>query len=180
MPALTEQTQMLRVAQALEVFKRIAAGLTQEQACTEVGISVAMYRHWIATADEAIEAARKLAAALQRQQLFDALSAQQQGLDLMIADLLSAELEARDRLAIMKYLDDRIDQLERKFGTQSQTEDAALNYLKGPQLKRGDSRVGHRAAATINVSTRADGSVDITTFRDPDVIEGESKDPGQG
>ena len=47
MPTLTDTTIATRQAQALDVFALMRSGITQKDACEQVGISDDTYRRWI-------------------------------------------------------------------------------------------------------------------------------------
>jgi hypothetical protein len=169
MGKINKVMQNRRIAQALEVMRLVAHGATREAACKKVGITQGIYSHWIAHGEEAVDALRRVNNEIQRSQMEMILTSQMKALDRLLQDLAADNLEPRDRLAIMAYLDKRLDILSREHSAQGEAEDIAAAYLTGPKLIPGKSRL---RGATVNVSPRPDGSVDITTYKEGEIVEG--------
>jgi hypothetical protein len=167
---LTKIVQGKRIAQALEVMRMMANGTPRAEACEKVGIAPKVYEYWIARSEEAVDALRRVNNEVQRAQIEMILISQKQALEKLLQEVVTDDLATRDRLAIMAYLDRKLDVLSRIHNAQGQNEDAAAAYLTGPQLIPGQSRL---RGATVNVSPRPDGSVDITTYKDGEVVEGQ-------
>lgn len=170
MPQLLPATEARLTAQALEVFKIITeTGISQEAACAKVGISREQFRHWISKNDEAIQEIRRNTNELYKRQIVMILSAQEKLLSNLIADAQSDNIDPKERLAILQYLDKRLEILSNQFNARGIEEDAAHNYLlQGPALKKGQSRL---RGSTINVRPLPDGSVDVTTYHEGEIID---------
>jgi hypothetical protein len=169
MGRLSKVLEGRRIAQTIEVMRLMAGGASQDAACKKVGISKKTYQYWIASGEEAVEALRRVNNEIQRSQMEMILTTQKKALELLLQDVVSPDTDPRDRLAILAYLDRRLDALTREHSAQGQSEDAAAAYLTGPKLIPGQSRL---RGATVNVNPRPDGSVDITTYKAGEIVEG--------
>ena len=173
MPNLTPATKSVRVAQALEVLKLMHVGHSQAEACELVGMSPDMFRHWIGSGDEAIIALGSLIQAVEREELALINTTKVAILDKLLARLTDdSPVETSDLIKAIQYLDKRSDDLSPRHGAASDVESNARKYLKGPKLKQAKSKFG-QTSTTVNVRPREDGSVDITTFREEDIIDAE-------
>jgi len=174
MPKLTETMKHIRQGQARDVLLLMSqSGLTQEEACRQVGISQDQLYRWAAVAEESLEEIRKMAVDFQKQLLLNLLSIKNTLMANIATDAMSENADPKDRIAAYNLIAKEIESLERQFGANTNTEDNAANYLKGPNLKHVPSRT---RAAVINVNPLPDGSVDITTYSRQNMIDVEAQD----
>jgi len=173
MPNLTPVTESVRVAQALEVMALMHQGHSQKDACAEVGMSVGTFRRWIASGDEAIEALSQLIKTVEKEEIAMITTTKVAVLKKLLTRLTDeSPMDTADLIKALQYLDKRSDDLAPRHGAASASEANARDYLSGPKLLQADSKMG-QASTTVNVRPRDDGSVDITTIREADIIEGE-------
>lgn len=139
-----------------------------------VGISPDMFRHWIGSGDEAILALGNLIQSVEREELALINTAKIAILDKLLARLTDeSPLKTSDLIKAIQYLDKRSDDLSPRHGAASDVEANARKYLKGPKLKQAESKFG-QTGTTVNVRPRDDGSVDITTFREEEILDAET------
>jgi len=160
-------TQASRIAEAMQVHTLVCAGISLANACKKVGITPDIYYRWINVAgDDSIQAIRSVVETSLQRQLLLILEQQEEGLRKMLGEMTDNKTSPGERLAIIAYVNTRLEKLAEKITAQAKTEDAALQYLSGPTLSKGQSR-----SRTINIATRSDGSVDITTYQNVDIID---------
>ena len=166
---MNEINRAARVIKVMEVFLlHDEKGISYTEACKEVGISRDQFYYWQAEGKDALAtflqmrdlfAKRRLA--LIEANLFDAT-------EKLVEKALDDETPPLARLSILKYLTWEADRLSAKIVTAHQAELDAQQYLTGPQLRPGKSRL-------------PEGSVDIfksiTPPRDTDQIDGVLLEP---
>lgn len=145
MANLSLATEAHRIAQAVQVLALVTSGKTIPIACEEIGISIKQYYHWISIDTDAITALSDLSNQVARRQVALILSAQERGLQYILGDFVSSETFARDRIAIAKYLDERLAALSESQGLHGADANAD-EYLAmaGPSLVEGESKTRHQ------------------------------------
>jgi len=136
MPALTKQTEELRILQALEATRLMTMGVKKADACELAGISIRQYDYWIGKAPAAIEAYQKVVIESERVRLADLVSTQAILLRELIDNVTQPGTTAVAQLKVLKYIDKIKEELEEKLGVHTE-EDSAEIYLKlkGPTTR---------------------------------------------
>ena len=173
MPILSEQEQVIRKAQAIQVLSMMATEqISQSAACAAVGISPKVYKKWIDEDDGAIDAIKDLVTSVKAQELGMITVAKAEILQRLLLRSVTEAIETKDLIAVVKLLDDMSDKISGQIGT-DKPEDDALKYLDGPSTRDIASRSGARAGAKVNLKAKNDGSVDVSLPAPEDIIEGE-------
>jgi hypothetical protein len=172
MAALTEATQAKQIEKALEVLAILTSSpkMTQKKACDQVGITPTTYRKWIAQSHEAITAFRETIREVERVELAQILIAKEAITEKLIADGLAKYTDPMARLAIVVYLDRRLDQLAERH--RSVDVDEISNILSGPKMEKGENRFG--ATTDLVIQADGDGGVNIKA-KTPVIIDGVSR-----
>lgn len=160
--------EIKRISQAGQVLVLMASGSTQVGACRKVGIDVQTFRYWLRKSEESLTELRKLADEISREEMAMILLAQEDLTEKLIADATKDNADPKMRLDIKRYLDARLEKIGGDLKAQGKAEDAAADYLAGPQLKEGESRF---KPSTVNISPKPDGSIDVTTFVEDDIVD---------
>lgn len=168
MPNLSTETVALRQAQVLEIMALIKnENISQTEACERKGVSVDTFRRWVTSDPDALTALRSLIEAVEREQTLLIASAQNS----IVQDLLgklNGDTEIGELIAALKYLDKRQDELVARQNLVAPNEKSAQEYLQGPKLEKASSR--------MTVKANDDGSVDITTYSEPEIVDAELQD----
>jgi len=173
MPKLTETSQAIRAAQALEVVQLMQTGKTQKDACSDVGISVDVFRRWIAKDSSVLQTLGELKQYTEREILLMISSIQSHVLAILLDRVMSENpMDTKDLLSITKYLDERGDRLAERQGASSASEEKAREYLTGPTLQKAQSKMGKK----VNLRVLDDDSIDVTVFSNENVIDAEPVD----
>jgi hypothetical protein len=139
MPALTVTTEALRITKATEALSLMAQGKTQQEACAEVGITPKVLRYWLGKEDKAIESIRDMTIELEKSSLADIIIARSH-IVRRIADVVSTTpLPVRDLVVLDQHLKGLQEELETKYGAQSQDADAQAFLLNGPTIEPHES-----------------------------------------
>ena len=154
--SLSETSKAKRIEKALEVLALLTTNpkMTQKQACEKVDIEPDTYRYWISQSHEAIAAFREAVQQVERIELVHILVAKEQILQKLIGDGLARYTDPIARLAIMTYLDNRLDILAERHRSTDTTE--VKDFLNGPKLSPGSNRFG-----SMEVKEQSDGSINI-------------------
>jgi hypothetical protein len=133
MPALTKQTEDLRIAQAVEAVRLMAMGVKKADACERAGLTIRQFDFWMAKDNGAIEALQKAIIQSERVRLADLENAQAILLRKLIENVTQPGIPIILQLKALKYIDKLKGELEEKLGVHTE-EDAAETYLmmKGP------------------------------------------------
>jgi hypothetical protein len=137
---MNEITRSSRVNNALLVIQRMNEGLTVKDACIEVGMPRSTFYHILARDHEAIAIFQDMVVANEREQLWMILVRYTNILQKMIEDGLADTTKPRDRLAILKTLDEMRDKLVEKLQVGRQDDAFTSEVLRGPVLRKGISR----------------------------------------
>lgn len=170
MPALTAQSQMLRISQCISVMFTLyeKPELSEREACEIVGISPDVYREWLRREPEAINSLRNFIAETQRDLLFQLSIARNTGVGHLINAVVDKETGVKARISALAYLDKVREELEKSHHAQPGVEEEAHGFLKtGPQLTSGKSRL-----ASLEVSRTEDG-ITVNIFKEDPVIDQE-------
>jgi len=169
MPNLSALTKQQRICQAAQVLILIAQdNMTVDEACTHVGINRQIYYHWLKEGQDAISEFFTLRDGYQRMTYAGILVAQYNAVLEMLREVREPTTKPTDRVTVMKYLDEVRKEIEEDFRAQGALDDTAANYLQGPQVTKAQSRL---RANTVNVAPLPDGSIDITTYTEPDIVD---------
>ena len=131
----------IRTTQALQVIKHSTGGMTVSQACREVGIARSSFYYFIVHNPDAIASFQELERATNLLEITLILAKKVDILELFIQDALSSTTKPRDRLKIIKYMNERMDALEEKLQFYSRPDVGNLrDMLTGPTLVEETSR----------------------------------------
>jgi GGDEF domain-containing protein len=160
MVKLTEITKARRVDQALQVLALLSQNskMTQEKACAQVGMDPQAYRYWITQSHEAIQAFQDTIHEVERLEMANILMSKEQILQKLLTDALAKYTDPLARLAILQYLDDRIDNLADRH--RATNIDGVDGILGGPDLAPGQNRFGHMNEDLV-ITDNVDGSINI-------------------
>lgn len=129
----------IRTNQSLAVIQRSNQGISIVKACEEVGISRSTFYYFISHNPDAIATFQEMQRESEMAQFMLILDNQFGVLEKVLQDALAGTTTSRQRLAILKYLDKRMDVLsERTIGHLSKGNEAA-DFLTGPKLEPGVS-----------------------------------------
>lgn len=176
-------TEAKRVSQTGQVLTLMASGHTQIGACRKIGIDVQAFRYWLRKSDDSLTVLRKLGDEIAREEMASILLTQLNITERLIEVATATNTEdskAPDpklQLDIKKYLDGRLEKLGGDLRAQGRAEDAAADYLAGPKLTESESRFHPN---TVNISPKPDGSFDVTTLNESEIVDAEftEDDPG--
>ena len=144
----------IRTTQALQVIKFSTEGMTVSQACREVGIARSSFYYFIEQNPDAIAGFQELEKATNLREIALILANKVDILELFIQDALANTTKPRDRLAIMKYMNERMDELEEKLQFYSRPDYGDLrNMLTGPKLVEETSRFSAFSPTTPTSTT---------------------------
>ena len=139
----------IRTTQALQVIKFSQEGMTVSQACREVGIARSSFYYFVYKNPDAIASFQELERATNLREIALILANNVDILELFIQDALANTTKPRDRLAIMKYMNERMDELEEKLQFYSRPDYGDLrNMLTGPKLVEETSRFSAFSSTT--------------------------------
>jgi ACT domain-containing protein len=131
----------IRTTQALQVIKHSTGGMTVSQACREVGIARSSFYYFIVHNPDAIASFQELERTASLRELALILANKIHIVELFMQDALADTTKPRDRLAIMKYMNERMDELVEKLQLYSRPDYGDLrNMLTGPKLVEETSR----------------------------------------
>lgn len=166
MSKLSPSTEATRILQAMKVLQLIIRGVPKKQACDDVGFTEWQFDNWIASDNVAIEKLQNDIAEAERIRLAQLANAQAILLTSLVNSVTMPGYADDDvKLKVLKYIDSLRDKLEEKHGVHSHTDEAQEYAMNGPKTRIEDSKmaVQHELSrSTVNIKTRADGSVDLT------------------
>lgn len=170
----SEMTIALKETQALQVMALILEGKTQAAACKSIGISPSTYRRYLQEYPGTVDAVRELILNTEKSNLAEIVSARTN----LVTRLIAAASQADDISEIIsadKHLGALQAELETRVGVSAKSDDVAEEWLGNPEFKPVESRF-IPVDTTVNLKQQSDGSIDVTMKRQPEIIEGESKD----
>ena len=156
MPALTKQTEDLRILQAMGATRLITMGVIKTKACEQAGISIRQYDFWLAKDNGAIQELQKVIIESERVRLADINNAYAIILKNMLSVMLQPGIDPLVSLEVLKFLDKLKTDLEKKHGVNSETDVAETYLLKGPTLRIEESKM-----VSIKVTAKTDGSASV-------------------
>ena len=166
MPALSKGTEATRILQAMQALQLMIRGMDKKQACETVGLSEWQFEQWIAQENNAIEDLQKNIVEAERIRMAQLANAQAILLATLLQTVTLPGYPDQDmQLKVLKYIDNLRGDLEQKHGVHSQTDEAEQYAMNGPKTRVEASKmhVQHEMSkSTVNIKTRADGSVDLT------------------
>lgn len=171
MPAITETTEKVREGQALQVLvmRMLDSALTIEAACEEVGITRNMFYRWVTRGTNTIDSLRQIISDTQRANLVDITIARRHGVEAMTKLIVDSDVEPKDRLSILKYLDEIGDRLQETHHARPGIEDQAHKFLKkGPTLVQKKSRL-----ASVEIRQDGEGGLTVDVIKEEEIIEAE-------
>lgn len=186
MPKLNEQTQIAKKLQAIDALQLIARGFDKQEACTEAGISVWQFDHWIAEGGPIIEKFQRNIVEAERIRLVDIANAQgillqqliesvtRKGVEQTVFDengnkktvTIFQTVDPLVQLKVIQYLDKLREKLEARHGVHTET-DTADEYLAGPRTQIETSKMLQehelsRSSVKVSQTDRGDVEVGIT------------------
>jgi hypothetical protein len=169
MPPLTLHNEALRTTQAAKALSLMAQGKTQQQACAEIGITPKQLRHWLGKEDKAIESIRDMTIELERSSLADIIIARAQIIRRIGDAVATTPLPVRDLVVLDDHLLKLQQELETKYGAQSQDADAQAFLLNGPAVESHESVFSARVTQTHTTIEIKQGEKES----DDQIIDGE-------
>jgi len=170
MPNLSVVKTQQRISQAIQVLLLTSQNnISVDQACDVVGISRDVYYRWLREGENTVNEFLTLKNDLQRMTYAGILSSQYAAIAELLNEVRDETTKPIDRVAILKYLDEVRTRIEEEFRAQGAVNDEAANYLQGPQVAKAQSRL---RASTVNIAPLSDGSIDITTYAESDIVDG--------
>lgn len=172
MPAITVTTEKVREGQALQVLvlRMLHSDMSVDSACEEVGITRNMFYRWVTRGTNTIDSLRQIISDSQRANLVDITIARRHGVEAMTKLIVSSDVEPKDRLSILKYLDEIGDKLQESHHARPGIEDEAHKFLKkGPTIRQKKSRL----AASVEIRQDEEGGLTVDVLREEDVLEAE-------
>jgi hypothetical protein len=147
--------EILRIEQILTVMNWMKIGDDLGTALTRVGISKATYYRWFAKGIEARDLLAQAKQELEMIEYADIVISKGEVLRTLISDALDKNTFASDRLAILQYLDSKLDHLSNVH----RASDTSADFLQGINLEPGIS--SHRdvtievGGVKINISGKS-------------------------
>ena len=129
----------IRTNQALQVIQRSNQGMTIVEACQEVGISRSTFYYFTSRNPDAIASFQEMQLLAAVRQFTLILDNQVEILQRIIQDALAETTKPRQRLAIKKHLDKRLEELYETVRFYNPSSSADSDFLTGPSLVRGIS-----------------------------------------
>jgi ACT domain-containing protein len=129
-----------RINQALTVLRKAQDGMTVIAACREVGIARSTFYDVCKRHPEQIEDFNNAIRANEMMELAVILHNQFNVLEEILADALDDKTKPRQRLAIKRYIDERVEQLSEKYLRHRSNPQTTKSFLNGPKLESGKSR----------------------------------------
>jgi hypothetical protein len=129
-----------RINQALTVLRNVQDGMTVIAACREVGIARSTFYDVCKRHPEHIEDFDNAIRANELAELYIIFDNHFAILDELLADALDDKTKPRQRLAIKKYFDERVEQLSEKYLRRRSNPQTTKSFLNGPELEPGKSR----------------------------------------
>jgi hypothetical protein len=129
-----------RINLAIQVFKQTQSGMTVCDACKVVGLARSSYYFIFHNNPEAFNEFQEMLKAEEKREFVKLVLSHRAILDQLIQDALSPSTSPRERLAIAKRFDDRIDELTKKYGGTSGDDKATRKVLTGPVRELAKSR----------------------------------------
>jgi hypothetical protein len=173
MPAMTAQTKASRILQVMQAFVFMTKGDTKALACEKAGISMDIYDRHISDGGEIIDTLQATVAEVERQRLMQIVAVQSIILT-KLANYVQQDNDPEILIKVGKYIDVIRKELEHKHGVDTTTDEAETYVLSGPRTRIEDSKMltspEFSQAATINIRTRPDGSVDVSLPAKPEDI----------
>jgi hypothetical protein len=154
--------EILRIDQILTIMNFMKTGDSLETALKLVGISKATYYRWFAKGLEAKDLLAQAKQELEMIEYADIIISKGEVLRTLIKDALSSNTFASDRLAILQYLDSKLDHLSNVH----RASDTSADFLQGISLEPGVS--SHR-----DVTIEVDGVKINISGKSGDILEGQ-------
>jgi hypothetical protein len=172
---LSPATQAKHILLAMKALQLMIRGATKQDACADVGISEFQLDNWLAMENEAIEKLQNDIAEAERIRMAQLANAQAIILGSLIDSVTSPLYSDNDmKLKALKYIDKLRNELEQKHGVHTQSDEAQAYAMAGPKTRVEDSKmaVQHELSrSTVNIKTKADGSVDLTIPHQTTIID---------
>ena len=129
----------IRTNQALQVIQQSNKGMSIIEACQEVGISRSTFYYFTSHNPDAIATFQEMQLAAEMAQFALLLDSQFEILERVIQDGLSETTNPRQRLAILKHLNKRMDELSKRTKSYHSQGNEDADFLIGPALEPGIS-----------------------------------------
>jgi hypothetical protein len=129
---------------AIQVIKHTNNGLTVVDACKEVGLPRSSFYDIVKRNPQIIVDYQEIINKVEFQELMMILITQTEALEKVLQAALDATTSPKDRLAIVKYMDEKENELRKKFAKSSPPKDSARDFLTGPATRRIQPRSSFR------------------------------------
>lgn len=139
----------IRTNQALEVIQHSMEGMSIVEACQVVGVPRSTFYYFVTHHPEAIATFQEMQLFAKTHQFALILENQTKVLERVIEEGLADTTKPRHRLAILKELTKRMDELLQDLQVNSRDGKDAADFLTGPKLERAVSRFS-ATESTIN------------------------------
>lgn len=134
-PAKTARTNM-----AIQVIQHVNEGITVINACREVGIPRSSFYYIYQSNPRAIAEIQDVITENSRRELMIILLNKTQILERVIEEGLADTTKPRERLAILKTLNEQLDKLTETLRVSNQDNSIVSEFLNGPTLQPGINR----------------------------------------
>ena len=131
----------VRTNQPLLVIQNSNSGMSIVDACQKVGIARSTFYHFIVHHPDAIASFQEMKLLSAIQQFSRILEKEEEILERVIQEGLADTTKPRHRLAVCKFIMKRSDELERELNSYRVGGQNAADFLTGPKLVPGESRM---------------------------------------
>lgn len=141
--------QQIRTNQALQVIQHANSGMSNIDACQEVGIPRSTFYYFVNQNPDAIASFQDMQMVAALEQFALILANQAEILERIIQDGLADDTKPRERVAIYKEITKRADELMELIQASQRSDAVANDILTGPKLEPGVSRFSPFSTPTI-------------------------------
>ncbi len=132
--------QSIRTNQALDIIQHSMEGMSIVRACQEVGVSRSTFYYFVTHHPEAIATFQELQLFAKAHQFALILENETKVLERVIEEGLAYTTKPRHRLAILKELTKRMDELSEDIQAYRSGDKGSADFLTGPKLVHAESR----------------------------------------
>lgn len=143
MNEITPKDQV-KIDKALQVYDLLVSNprMSQEKACKHIGIDPKTYRKWIGTQEEVLQLFEQTRIDIERNEYAACLAAKYALTEKLITDAMKPGVSISERIKVLEYVDQRIEELSGKF--HAVDVEAEQDLLSGPSQVPGVSRLANR------------------------------------
>ncbi len=176
---MSEIVEATMISKALEVFRLHTEreDFKLNDALEQVGITRDQYYYWIRKGEDVLIEFREKMIEANKIMLHDVINARVAVTRKIIEQSEDKMISLSDRITAAKYLAQLQEDMEHRVGVHGVADDEAAEFLKkGVRLIEAESRF-----TTINVTPKADGSVDISVpLKEDEIIDAYFEDNQNG